>query len=347
MIRIGIICPSEIAFRRFLPALAQCSDFQYVGVAVASEEEWFGAEYGEVAADLRATVLNGEMKKAKAFQEKYGGSIVSGYENLIADKDIDAIYIPLPPALHYEWARKSLNYGKHVLVEKPATIEKKLTDDLIGLAQRQKLALHENYMFVFHEQLKEIKEIVSDGKIGDIRIIRIDFGFPQRSRGDFRYIKKLGGGALLDCGGYTLKYAAMLLGDDAHIDCAKINYVDDFDVDLYGSATLSNSKGQVVQLSFGMDNQYKCDLEIWGSKGRLTSGRVLTAQAGFQPTCTLYIGNEQETVALSADDTFLKSLKYFAACVEYGKNRENAYEAIRKQAGLVEQFLAAAETTNK
>lgn len=343
MIRIGIICPSEIAFRRFLPALVQCDEFKYVGVAVANEKEWFGTEYKAVAADQREAVLKGEMEKAKSFQEKYGGSIISGYEKLITDEEIDAIYIPLPPALHYEWARKALENGKHVLVEKPATIEKKLTDDLIQLAKQKELALHENYMFVFHDQLREMKEIVAEGRIGDIRTIRIDFGFPRRSQGDFRYIKKMGGGALLDCGGYTLKYAAMLLGEDVQVDCAKLNYVDEFDVDLYGSATLSNKKGQVIQVSFGMDNQYKCDLEIWGSKGRLTSGRVLTAQAGFQPACTLFIGNEQETIALSADDTFLKSLKYFAACVEGGKDRETAYEVIRKQADLVEYFLEAAK----
>lgn len=341
MIRIGIICPSEIAFRRFLPALVQCSEFEYAGVAVASDEEWFGAEYKGIDAGRRAAVLKGEMEKARNFQEKYGGSIVSGYEKLITDEKIDAIYIPLPPALHYHWAEKALENGKHVLVEKPATIEKKFTDDLIRQAQQKKLALHENYMFVFHNQLREMKEIVAEGRIGDIRVIRIDFGFPRRSQGDFRYCKQMGGGALLDCGGYTLKYAAMLLGDDVQVDCAKLNYVDEFDVDLYGSATLSNKKGQVVQVSFGMDNQYKCDLEIWGSKGRLTSGRVLTAQAGFQPVCTLHIGSEQETIALSADDTFLKSLKYFAACVEDDGHREEAYEVIRRQADLVECFQAA------
>lgn len=341
MIRIGIICPSEIAFRRFLPALVQCNEFKYVGVAVASEKEWFGAAYKEIAAERKEAVLKGEMEKAKSFQEKYGGSIVSGYEKLITDEEIDAIYIPLPPALHYEWASKALENGKHVLVEKPATIEKKLTNDLIRQAQQKELALHENYMFVFHNQLREMKEIVAEGRIGDIRTIRIDFGFPRRSQGDFRYIKKMGGGALLDCGGYTLKYAAMLLEGDVQVDCAKLNYVDEFDVDLYGSATLSNKKRQVIQVSFGMDNQYKCDLEIWGSKGRLTSGRVLTAQAGFQPTCTLFCGNEQETITLSADDTFLKSLKYFAACVEDGRHREEAYEVIRRQADLVERFLDA------
>lgn len=347
MIRIGIICPSEIAFRRFLPALVQCDGFKYIGVAVASGREWFGKEYEKTSVELQRDVLEGEEEKARVFQEKFGGEIIIGYETLITSDVLDAIYIPLPPALHYKWARKALESGKHVLVEKPATIEKGLTTELIRLARQNDLALHENYMFVFHEQLKEINEIVSKGRIGEIRCIRIDFGFPRRKQGDFRYVKKMGGGALLDCGGYTLKYASMLLGDDVRIECANLNFVNEFDVDLYGSATLSNKQGQVAQVSFGMDNQYKCDLEIWGSKGRLTSGRVLTAQAGFKPTCTLFIGNEQEVIGLSSDDTFLKSLQCFARCVASKQERENLYRVIQKQADLVDDFVSVVNSHEK
>lgn len=343
MIRIGIICPSEIAFRRFLPALFQCDEFEYVAVAIANEKEWFGEEAKSIPPNIRKSVLDEEREKAKKFQEEYGGSIVVGYEELITNSELDAVYIPLPPALHYMWARKALEMGKHVLVEKPATINESFTAGLIQLAKKKELALHENYMFVFHEQLKEIDEIVMSGRIGDFRIARIDFGFPRRKEGDFRYKKKMGGGALLDCGGYTLKYASMLLGDDVQIDCANLNYVNEFDVDLYGSATLSNKKGQTVQVSFGMDNQYKCDLEIWGSKGRLTSGRVLTAQAGFKPSCMLFMGNQQEKIDLSSDDTFLKSLKCFAKCMKNKSDRENAYEIIQKQASLVDEFLKVAK----
>lgn len=338
MIRIAIICPSEIAFRRFLPALIKCDDFEYVGVAAANEIEWFGEDYEKTTAELRRKILQKELEKAEKFQEEYGGVVVTGYEELIENEKIDAVYIPLPPALHYKWAKKALECGKHVLVEKPATTSKQLTSELVQFARTKNLALHENYMFIFHQQLKDINQIVADGRIGEIRTIRIDFGFPRRSESDFRYVKELGGGALLDCGGYTLKYAAMLLGDDTRIDCAALNYIDEFDADLYGSATLSNQQGQVVQVSFGMDNQYKCELEIWGSEGRLISGRILTAPAGYEPTCTIITGNTQEEIKLSPDDTFMKSLQYFSACVECGQKRDESYGMIQRQSALVDEF---------
>lgn len=338
MIHIGIICPSEIAFRRFLPALNQCNEFKYIGIAIANASEWFGKDYKKTEVELQKKVLEKELEKAKKFQEQYGGIVVVGYEELIKNEKLDAVYVPLPPALHYKWAKKALECGKHVLVEKPATINKQLTSELIKIAKAKKLALHENYMFIFHKQLKEINQIIASGQIGEIRTMRIDFGFPKRTSGDFRYQKKLGGGALLDCGGYTLKYASMLLGDTVQINCASLNYVDEFDVDLYGSATLSNQQGQIVQVSFGMDNQYKCDLEIWGSKGRLISKRVLTAPAGFEPTCTIYTGNTQKEIKLSSDDTFMKSLQYFEACIESTQKREESYEMIWKQSTLVDNF---------
>ena len=113
-------------------------------------------------------------------------------------------------------------------------------------------------------------------------MFRLSFGFPRRNAEDFRYNKKLGGGALLDCGGYTLKYAHMLLGKTARIVYANSNFTKDFEVDINGSAAMINELGSTVQISFGMDNAYKCDLEIWGSKAHLST-EVFTAPENFVP----------------------------------------------------------------
>lgn len=97
-------------------------------------------------------------------------------------------------------------------------------------------------MFAFHKQIEDIKKIVADGEIGNVRLIRIDFGFPKRAQNDFRYNKKLGGGALFDCGGYPVKLARILLGGDVHITDANFIMSEEHNVDLYGSATLKNEK---------------------------------------------------------------------------------------------------------
>ena len=329
MIKIGIICPSEIAFRRFLPSLQKATGFEYVGVAIANKEEFVGAT---------DEVLAKERQKAQTFVDNYGGKIFEGYGNLIGSEEVDAIYLPLPPALHFKWTKQALLNGKHVLVEKPSTTSLADTQELVSIAEEKGLALHENYMFVFHKQIAAINEIVNSGEIGDIRLYRISFGFPRRDARDFRYNKALGGGALLDAGGYTMKLATELLGDSVKLKVATANYTSEFEVDLYGSATLENDERVVAQVAFGMDNDYKCDLEIWGSKGTLTTGRIMTAPNGFEPSYTIKKNQEYTDGKLPADDAFLKSIERFGACVSDEVVRKDNYEKLLKQEQLVDEF---------
>ena len=330
MIRIGIICPSEIAQRRFLPSLHKSQVFSFEGIASPDLNDWPEAPH---------EALNSEKQKAVDVVAKFGGQYFDSYSDIISSDQIDALYIPLPPALHFKYAKMALLAGKHVLVEKPATIDLKQTLELTDLAFTNKLALHENYMFAFHDQLTALDRIVASGEIGEVRLYRISFGFPRRSESDFRYSKVLGGGALLDCGGYTLKYANMLLGNNARLVQARSNYLRDFDVDMFGSAVMCNDDGINAHMSFGMDNQYKCELEVWGSKGILHSGRVLTAPLGFIPECTITKANEMETRQLPEDDAFLKSIEYFGRCIRNDSVRLESYMDIAAQAKLVDEFM--------
>lgn len=333
MRRIGIICPSEIAFRRFLPALKEAGCFEYAGVAIANKKEFVGAT---------DEILTKERAKAQTFVDNYGGKIYEGYRNLIESKDIDAVYLPLPPGLHYQWAKVALTAGKHILVEKPCTTSLADTQDLLQEAESKGLAVHENYMFAFHDQLQAVNDIVNSGEIGDVRLYRISFGFPMRAQNDFRYNKALGGGALLDCGGYTFKYASMLLGPSAKMKYAQSNNIDGFSVDMYGSAALVNDMGVTAQVAFGMDHNYKCELEVWGSKGTIYTNRILTAPAGFTPEVVIRKGNEEEKRNLPADDAFKKSILHFCQCVENNNIRKENYQTLLRQAKLVEDFKVLA-----
>lgn len=338
MIRIGIICPSEIAFRRFMPALKKHEEvIAFAGIGYASPEEWFG-DIDKLPDDIIREQQEREKKKAQTFIDAYGGKLYGSYHELIKSAEIDAVYIPLPPALHFVWAKLALESGKHVLVEKPSTTCLADTDALIEIASEKGLALHENYMFIFHNQLKTLDDVVKSGEIGDVRLYRISFGFPLRARNDFRYKKSLGGGALLDAGGYTMKYANYLLGNTARVVTAQVNHIEGFEVEMYGSCTMLNDSGQTAQLAFGMDNDYKCELEIWGSKGTINSNRILTAPEGFVPGYTIKKNQEIETRNLPADDAFLKSIQYFVSCIKSKEERYRSYEAIHQQELLVEQF---------
>lgn len=343
MIRIGILCPSDVAFRRFLPSLKEARGFQYVGVAVASPEEWFCDNLSIVDEQIIDNIQNSEKEKAERFVDNYSGKIFYGYETMIRSSEVDAIYIPLPPAMHFKWAKKALMNGKHVLLEKPFTTNLNETRLLLEIADKNNLTVHEDYMFVYHSQLEAINKIVSSGELGDVRLYRISFGFPRRDKKDFRYNKNMGGGALLDAGGYTIKMASTLLGPNCTMVAATANYIPDFEVDIFGSATMVNEDGVVAQLAFGMDNDYKCDLEIWGNKGTLTATRVMTAPAGFVPSCIIKKNQTFEKRELPADDAFLKSILCFEKGVKDNNARRESYQLIEQQAVFVEEFKRVCE----
>ena len=314
-IKIGIIGTSEIAFRRFLPALKRSEGFEYVGVA------------------------SRDISKTHTFINEFGGRGYDGYDALIGDSHIEAVYIPLPPALHFAWAKKALEAGKHVLLEKPFTTNLENSQELINLAKDRDLALHENYMFQYHSQVENILSRVANMEIGDLRLVRCDFGFPFRGKDDFRYDRELGGGALLDCGGYTLKLASIILGEKAAVVSAKLNFVKGLEVDIYGCGTMENEEGLTAQISFGMDNSYRCSLEIIGSKGSIFTNRIFTAPDTLRPELELRIGDTYKIIVLQEDNAFLNSINKFRREIENTKEKEAAYENIMKQACILNEFL--------
>lgn len=346
MIRIGIVCPSEIAFRRFMPALKKAGkDIEFAGIGYASPEEWFG-DTRKISPESINEQQERERSKAQTFVDAYGGKIYHGYQKLIESVEMDSVYLPLPPALHYKWAKMALECGKHVFVEKPSTTSLADTDSLIEIASKKELALHENYMFMLHDQIKAIDNVVKSGEIGEVRLYRISFGFPLRTQNDFRYNKELGGGALLDAGGYTMKYASYLLGSTAKVITAQVNYIEGYEVDMFGSCTMINDEGLTAQLAFGMDNDYKCEVEIWGSKGTVSSNRILTAPEGFVPTYTIKKNQSFETRNLPADDAFFKSIEKFAECVNNPDSRIQNYGELHRQEKIVEDFKLLSKIYN-
>lgn len=327
--RIGVLCPSEIAFRRFMPALKKLEKFAYVGLAAATEREFSGTDDDGVKAS--------ELKKAEEFVTVYGGKIFKGYESLITSDEIDAVYLPLPPALHYKWGKKVLKNGKHLLMEKPFTTRLAETKELLTLAAEKGLAVHENYMFLYHSQLRKIKELLADGALGEVRLFRMAFGFPKRGEEDFRYKKALGGGALLDCGGYPARLALELLGENTKVVQAQLSQPEGYEVDLFGSAVLKNDTGLCAQISFGIDNAYQCQLEVWGSKATLIAPRIFTAPADFSPVLCIQGKLGERKIEMKKDDSFFNSLNEFSYSVQHPNGPNTKW--IYKEAEIINQIV--------
>jgi len=329
-VRIGVLGPSEIAFRRFVPAILKSNRYEFIGVAHANEYEWCDSK------KVDQSIIAAEHEKANNFKNNFGGKVFKSYNEMIFDYNIDAIYIPLPPALHFKWGEKVLKAGKHILLEKPFTTSLSDTSKLIKIAKRKKLAVHENFAFAFHKQIDVIINLICKKEIGDVRLIKASFGFPYRGEKDFGYEKSLGGGALLDCGGYPLKLASVLLGESGKVVCSQLNGAKKHDVDVYGSATLVNNDGLTAQISFGMDNAYRCELEIWGSEGFIIAPRVFTPPADMKPTIIVRKANEK-IIEVCEDDQFQNSAEWFADCIENTDIRIENYNKIYRQSKLFEK----------
>ena len=312
MFRIGILGAADIAFNRFLPALEKIQGVQCAGVASNSPD------------------------KLRRFVDKYNIHVYESYDEVIQDENVDCIYVPLPPVFHYEWAKKALLAGKHVFLEKPSTISAEQTRELVGLAGSMGLVLQENYMFQYHAQLADIEKIIASGELGKLRLVRTSFGFPRRAGGDFRYVKELGGGTMLDNGGYTIKLINRLLGRSTRLVASRLDYDEETGVDIFGTAEFMNADGVLAQAAFGMDCQYQCSLELWGSKGRLTTGRIYTAPDGFVPTALIETGAGSRNIQLASCDAFEESIKMYLRAVDDDGLRADMAQELVRQAEFVD-----------
>lgn len=312
--KIGVLGASDIAKRRMIPAILKSKFFEYAGVAVATAEERI-VIHSEKKMDA---ILESKINKAEKFVELFGGKYYTGYEDLLNERDIEAVYIPLPPALHYYWAKKAIENGKHVLLEKPFTTKFSDAEDLVKIAAEKKVVVLENYGFCFHNQMKKIKTIYESGAIGELRLIRAYFGFPHRDPNDFRYSKKMGGGALLDCGGYVVKAALLFMGNKIKVVGSALNSPKGYEVDLFGNAMLQDENNLIAQLSFGMDNSYKCEFELWGSKGSVISPRAYTAPETISIPLSINSSEGNKIVEVEPDDQFLRILDKFYFEIQNG-----------------------------
>lgn len=314
-INIGILGCANIAQRFVIPALKELEEFSIVGIASRAEA------------------------KANQFGREFNLQPFYTYESLLETDNIDAVYIPLPNSMHYEWIKKALDKNIHVLVEKSMACSYQEVLELNAVAQEKNLVLIENFQFRFHSQLQYIKNLVDSGIIGELRNIRSSFGFPPFAGSDnIRYKKELGGGALLDAGAYPLKISQIFLGNEIYVDSASLEYPLNKEVDIWGSAMLKQKGGKLTsQIAFGFDHFYQNSLELWGSKGKIFTNRIFTAAPGFEPTVEIETAEGKEMTTLDADQPFKNMLKYFYSQINSVNRDENEYVQNINQARLIDE----------
>jgi predicted dehydrogenase len=136
------------------------------------------------------------------------------YEELLSDKDVEAVYISLPNNLHAEWVIKAIDAGKHVLCEKPFALNAAQAEECLNHAQKKGVLAMESFMYRFHPQWQHACELVRLGEIGEIRSVSISFFYSNRDPNNIRNNLALGGGALMDIGCYAVSCARLLLNKE-------------------------------------------------------------------------------------------------------------------------------------
>ena len=154
--------------------------------------------------------------KARAYASEHGLARAHGsYEALLADREVDALYIGLPNGMHAEWARKALEAGKHVLVEKPFSRRPDEVARGFDVAEERGLILAEAFMWRHHPQAAKARELIAGGAIGELRSVHATFSFSLDEPGDVRWQSALEGGALMDVGCYCVSGCRTLAGAEA------------------------------------------------------------------------------------------------------------------------------------
>jgi dTDP-3,4-didehydro-2,6-dideoxy-alpha-D-glucose 3-reductase len=291
-IRVGVMGVAKIARRSVVPALLQCAD-RFELVAAASRDE----------------------AKARQFAGEFGCQPVTGYAELLARDDIDAIYMPLPTGLHAEWVGRAIAAGKHVYAEKSFASTASQTETLIAAAQARSVAVMEGYMFLYHRQQAVVADWLQQGLIGELRHFHGSFGFPPLPADDFRYDEAIGGGVLMDAAGYPLRAAFHLLGDGLSVQGASVRRCPQRGSSLWGSAFLARADGVGASIAFGFDNHYQCRYELWGSKGKLVAERAYTPGPTFAPLLTLETADGRRELAVEPDNHFVGAWLAFAQAI--------------------------------
>jgi len=242
-LRLGLLSTANI--NRLVLAGARASDEVEV-VAVASRDGTRAEAYA----------------REHEIERAYGS-----YEALLADAEVDAIYISLPNSLHVDWSVRALEEGKHVLCEKPLSRRPEDVERAFDAAEQADRVLAEAFMYRHHPQTRKVAELVRAGAIGDLRAIRASFSFPLSDLENVRMRPELDGGALMDVGCYCVSGARLLAGEPESL--LGVQRLGPTGVDTTFAGVLRFPDDVVATFHCSMDLPGRQELEAFGTAGTL------------------------------------------------------------------------------
>jgi xylose dehydrogenase (NAD/NADP) len=277
--------------------------------------------------------------RADAYAAEHGIPRAHGsYEELLADPEVEAVYVSLPNSLHVEWAIRALEAGKHVLCEKPLSASRAGAEAAFDAAERAGLTLAEAFMYRHHGQTRRLVELVRNRAIGRLALIRATLSFRLDGDDDPRLRPGLDGGALMDVGCYCVSAARLLAGEPERVHAEQIVGGNGVDVRLAGTLRFPNDV--IAQFDCAIDVPRRDALEVVGTEGRL----LLTDPWHCRdPTFTLYRDYVVEDIAFARENPYRLELEDFGRAVRDGRERAPERDEAVAQARTLEALLASAE----
>jgi len=281
-----------------------------------------------------------DRERGEAFAAEHGIPRVHGsYDELLADPDVEAVYIPLPNALHVPWSVRAMEAGKHVLCEKPLARRAAEVEAAFDAAERTGRLLMEAFMWRFHPQTQALVRLADE--VAPLRVVRASFGFslPAEDTENVRLQEDLEGGALMDVGCYCVSALRLLAGEPSRVSAEMVAGGRDVDARLAGVLRFD---GPVLgTFDCGMDVTRRSAVEVVGDEGTLVSG---DPWHGGAPDLRLSRdGAEPERIQVEAANPYRLEVEDFSRAVRDGGAPRLGRDDAVAQARVVEALYAAAE----
>ncbi len=241
----GVLGCASFARRRTIPALLAAPSAELAGVASRSPE--------------KAEAFRAEFKLPRAYGD---------YEEMLDDPEIQAIYNPLPNGLHGQWMIRAADKGKHTLCEKPFAADAAEARQVAEVARRTGVKVMEGFMWRFHPQHETTRDLIENGAIGAVRLIRAAFTFPLPRQSNVRLVPELAGGSIMDVGCYPISGARFYFGGEPTVADCRGDTDPEYGVDMRMSGLLVFPQGR-ASIDCGFDLPYRGSMEIVGEEGTI------------------------------------------------------------------------------
>jgi D-xylose 1-dehydrogenase (NADP+, D-xylono-1,5-lactone-forming) len=232
------------------------------------------------------------------------------YEALLADPDVEAVYVPLPNSLHVEWSIRALEAGKHVLCEKPLGRRAAEVERAFDVAEGAGRILMEGFMYRHHPQTVRAGQLVASGAVGSPRVVRASFGFMLGRPGDVRLLGELDGGSLMDVGCYCVSAARLFAGEPETALGRQVT--SPAGVDFRFAGTLEFAGPVLAHFDCGFDVAENSFLEVVGSEATL---RIATPFLATEPGIEVIRDGEAEHIAIPRAEAYRLELENLGAAI--------------------------------